>query len=210
MRAVEQLNLAAILKQLGSPEDPSFSSDKGSEQPQNIGRELRRLRKRARKTLKQAAKHSGLSVSFISAVERGDSGASVASLRTLMQAYGTQFNDVFRDTRNSSSWLVSLSERPIMSLEGGVYFEGLAVTERAMDPTILHVPPWQGSGGFYSHTGEEFVNVIEGRLSVEIQGQQTFCLEAGDTLYFPSHLPHRWWSEAEYVRAFYVNTPPSL
>lgn len=210
LRMVEQLNLAAIIKQLGPPTTSSTSGEHSDDRPETPGRELKRLRRRSGKTLNQAATDSGLSASFISAVERGDSGASVASLRQLLHAYGTQFSEVFKDTQDKSSWLVGGDERPVMALDDGVYFEGLAVTERAMDPTILHVPPRRGSGGFYSHSGEEFVHIIEGILFVEIQGQETFRLNVGDTLYFPSHLPHRWWAEAEGVRAFYVNTPPSL
>ncbi|MBA3424115.1 MAG: cupin domain-containing protein, partial [Rubrobacter sp.] len=66
------------------------------------------------------------------------------------------------------------------------------------------------SEGFYSHNGEEFVYVISGTLFVELKEQGSFTLSPGDTLYFPSTTPHRWWASEDPVEAVYVNTPPTF
>jgi quercetin dioxygenase-like cupin family protein len=41
------------------------------------------------------------------------------------------------------------------------------------------------------HTGYEFVYCLAGRLVYTIN-DQPYLLEAGDSLLFESHLPHRW------------------
>jgi quercetin dioxygenase-like cupin family protein len=41
------------------------------------------------------------------------------------------------------------------------------------------------------HTGLEFVYCLDGTMEYEIEGS-TYPLEAGDSLLFEAHLPHRW------------------
>lgn len=97
-----------------------------------------------------------------------------------------------------------------MQWENGVRFEEMAAGEKAMDPAYIRIPPHAGSEGFYSHEGEEFVYVISGNMHVELKDQEPYLLGPGDTLYFPSTTPHRWWTETGPVEAIYVNTPPTF
>ena len=57
--------------------------------PHQARRPLRRLRQRHQLSLREASERAGLSGSFLSAVERGGSGASIANLQRLAAAYGT-------------------------------------------------------------------------------------------------------------------------
>ena len=211
LRKVEGLNFAAIRKQLGDA--PEAVTPNGSAVPGSSGtpgERLRRLRVKAHKTLKEVSEATGLSISFISALERGGSGASVASLRRLAGAYGVNMREVFGADLEQNSPLIRGEERPVMQWDNGVRFEEMASGEKVMDPSYIRVPPGAGSEGFYSHTGEEFIYVISGPLFVELKDHGKFRVEPGDTLYFPSTTPHRWWAEGEPVEAVYVNTPPTF
>jgi DNA-binding transcriptional MerR regulator/quercetin dioxygenase-like cupin family protein len=208
LRKIEGLNFAAIRKQLGTAEEPGEDGSAGA--PNAVGDRLRRLRTRAHKTLKEVAQATGLSISFISALERGGSGASVASLRRLAGAYGVTMRELFGADLQQSSPLVRGEERPVMQWENGVRFEEMASGEKVMDPSYIRVPPGAGSEGFYSHNGEEFVHVISGTLFVELKDQGTYQVTPGDTLYFSSTTQHRWWAGDEPVEAVYVNTPPTF
>ena len=209
LRKVEGLNFAAIRKQIGAakmvPSANGTSSVAGAP-----GEQLRRLRLKAHRTLKEVSEATGLSISFISALERGGSGASIASLRLLAGAYGVSMRELFGADLEQSSPLVRAEERPVMQWESGVRFEQMASGEKAMDPSYIKVPPGAGSEGFYSHNGEEFIYIISGTLHVELRDQATHVLTPGDTLYFPSTTPHRWWAGEETVEAVYVNTPPTF
>lgn len=209
LRKVEGLNFAAIRKQIG-PAARSRKPAPGAGSSEAPGERLRRLRARAHKTLKEVSEATGLSVSFISALERGGSGASVASLRRLASAYGVTMRELFGADLEESSPLVRGEERPVMQWDNGVRFEEMASGEKAMDPSLIRVPPGAGSEGFYSHKGEEFIYVTSGELFVELKENGTFRVEAGDTLYFSSTIPHRWWAGEEPVEAVYVNTPPTF
>jgi DNA-binding transcriptional MerR regulator/quercetin dioxygenase-like cupin family protein len=211
LRKVEGLNFAAIRKQLGPA--PAVEGVPGDEAggPGFLGDQLKRLRARAHKTLKDVSEATGLSISFISALERGGSGASVASLKLLAEAYGVSLRELFGADLEETIPLVRADERPAMRWENGVRFEEMASGgEKVMDPSYLHVPPGAGSEGFYSHNGEEFVYVVSGTLYVELKERGTYELAPGDTLYFPSTTPHRWWAGEEPVEAVYVNTPPTF
>jgi DNA-binding transcriptional MerR regulator/quercetin dioxygenase-like cupin family protein len=208
LRKVEGLNFAAIRKQLGPAPAVDTAPD---DEPGFLGDQLKRLRAKAHKTLKEVSKATGLSISFISALERGGSGASVASLKLLAGAYGVSMRELFGADLEEAIPLVRAAERPAMRWENGVRFEEMASgAEKVMDPSYLHVPPGAGSEGFYSHNGEEFVYVVSGTLHVELKELGTYELAPGDTLYFPSTTPHRWWAGEDPVQAVYVNTPPTF
>jgi DNA-binding transcriptional MerR regulator/quercetin dioxygenase-like cupin family protein len=207
LRKVEGLNFAAIRKQLGPATEEPLENGGA---PNVVGERLRRLRTRAHKTLKEVAQATGLSISFISALERGGSGASIASLRRLAGAYGVTMRELFGADLEQSSPLVRGADRPVMQWDNGVRFEEMASGEKVMDPSYIRVPPGAGSEGFYSHNGEEFVYVLSGVLFVELKDQDTYRVEPGDTLYFSSMTQHRWWAAAEPVEAIYVNTPPTF
>jgi DNA-binding transcriptional MerR regulator/uncharacterized RmlC-like cupin family protein len=208
LRVVEGLNFAAIRQRLG----PAVQNGGGEpdERPNALGEQLRRLRVKSRKTLREVSEETGLSISFISALERGESGASVASLRRLADVYRVTLREIFGADLKRNTPLVRKHERPRMQWENGVRFEEMIVGESVMDPSFLYVPPHRGSEGFYSHTGEEFIYLLSGVLHVELKDRGTYRLEPGDTLFFPSTTPHRWWTEDEPAEAVYVNTPPTF
>ena len=212
LRTVEGLNFAAIRQRLGVPTTPATSGqENGQNPPANaLGDRLRRLRHEARRTLKEVSRDTGLSVSFISTLERGSTGASVASLRSLAKVYRTSLREIFGADIRQDSPLVRREERPVMRWDNGVRIEELVKVGTVMDPSWFHVPPRSGSEGFYSHTGEEFFLVIEGTFFVELKGQKVFRLLPGDTLYFPSTTPHSWWTEDEAAEVVAVNTPPTF
>lgn len=216
LRRVEGLNFAAIRKHphfAGARGNGGGESTAGLEPKDGVlGDRLRRLRVRSHETLKEVAGATGLSISFVSALERGDSGASVATLKLLADHYGVTMREVFgAELPNEDSPLVKKGERSAMRWESGVRFEILAPGgDKAMDPHLLHVPPRTGSEGFYSHDGEEFMHVVAGTLFVELKDRGVYRLAPGDTLYFPSNTPHRWWAEDEPAEVLAVNTPPTF
>ncbi|CAN5657315.1 MAG: MerR family transcriptional regulator [Rubrobacteraceae bacterium] len=212
LRKSEGLNFAAIRKALGPPPDNGDEPESSTEEnpDSSPGERLRRLRLKSRKTLKEVSEATGLSISFISALERGGSGASVSSLRLLAEVYGLTMREFFGADLDQKEPLVRESERPVMRWDNGVRFEEMTTGEKVMDPSYIKVPSGAGSEGFYSHEGEEFIFIVSGTLHVELRDQGTHIVGPGDTLYFYSTTPHRWWAENGPVEAIYVNTPPTF
>jgi transcriptional regulator with XRE-family HTH domain len=74
----------------------------------------------------------------------------------------------------------------------------------------MNYPVGGGSHDLYSHDGEECGVVLQGRFR-GIVGDQEFVLEAGDSIYYASSIPHRWENAGDVeARAIWAITPPSF
>ncbi len=209
MRQVERVNAPGIRRVLGEHRGSSHG-DRHVD-----GRLLRRLRTRRELTLREAARRSGLSISFISALERGLSGASVATLQRLTAAYETTLHELFIDDRPASvaERVVRAEGRDVLELAGGgVRIEQLARDTRQLEPQLFVLSAGATSDGAYAHEGEEFLYLLSGAVTVWVGDSECHRLEhAGDALSFPSTMPHRWRNDAAgESRLLWINTPPTF
>lgn len=159
----------------------------------DIGERLRARRKQIGKTLQQVADECGLTVGFISQIERGISKPSLASLYSVAKALGApvdQFISRAPERRRESvshvgsrqTFKIDASERTYEFLERGF-------PEAQLNACITHVPPGYESD-VMRHEGEDFIYLVRGRVIYEVDGVE-HLLEAGDTLHFQSSHPHR-------------------
>jgi DNA-binding transcriptional MerR regulator/quercetin dioxygenase-like cupin family protein len=204
MRTEERLNAPGIRRLL----EPS--SGAGPREATMDGAALRELRSAQGLSLREAAARSGLSMSFISAVERGATRASVATLQRLTSAYHVTVGELL--TRRENRRVVRAGERVALDLAGdGVRIEQLADGARRLEPHLFWLAPDASSQGAYRHKGEEFLFVMTGSLTIWVGEHERHTLRAGDALTFPSTLPHRWHNNPrEETRLLWINTPPTF
>jgi DNA-binding transcriptional MerR regulator len=178
------------------------------------GRPLRRLRQRHGMSLRDASARTGLSVSFLSALERGLSGASIASLQRLSAAYGTTLVQLFGPPPAvGHQRLVRAGDGAVLRLgTSEVRIEQLARDATELEPQLFVLAPGASSDGSYAHEGEEFLYLLSGALTVWVGNRERYRLRrAGDALTFPSTLPHRWRNDAGgETRLLWINTPPTF
>lgn len=178
------------------------------------GRPLRRLRAERGLSLRAASERSGVSVSFLSALERGMTGASIATLQRVAATYGTTIHELFgAPAAEARSRLVRASQRPILRLGGSdVRIEQLARGATQLEPQLFVLAPGATSDGAYAHDGEEFLYLLSGALTVWVGDDESYRLTApGDALTFPSSLPHRWRNDAaQETKLLWINTPPTF
>jgi DNA-binding transcriptional MerR regulator len=174
------------------------------------GERLRTMRRARGLSLREAAQAAGLSASFVSAVERGTTGASVSALQRLTRAYDATLLGLFA-ARPAEGRIVRPAERPVLHLGDGVRIEQLARDAEQLEPQLFVLAPGASSDGAYSHDGEEFLYVLAGALSLWIGDDEPSRLLEGDALAFPSSLPHRWRNDASgETRLLWINTPPTF
>ena len=206
LRQVRGLNAPAIvqmLKQAGLLR-PASNGAAGA-----IGIRLRQLRKTRGLSLAQVAKAAGISVGFLSALERSHMSASVSTLRKLARFYKTNILD-FYDPTESNSRLVSPQQRKVLEAGPGVRMELLAWGNTVMEPHLFRVAPRAGSGESYAHEGEEFLYVLRGELQIALE-QEEYRLKPGDSFYFESDMPHSWKNPGRSETwLLWVNTPPTF
>jgi excisionase family DNA binding protein len=176
----------------------------------NLSEQLARLRRERQLTLAQVSEATGLSVSFLSAVERGQANASVATLQKMAHLYGVNVRSFFGDS-SAEQRLVRPRDRRVLKPQPGVRMEYIARGKPIMDPAIFRIAPGAASGGSYHHEGEEFIFMLQGTLEVWLDELERYMLGAGDCLYFKSTHAHRFQnlSDEEAV-LLWVNTPPTF
>ena len=161
--------------------------------PAALGQMLRARRKAIGKTMKQVALEARLTEGFISQIERGLSTPSLISLYNVANALGTSVDTFLsQPPRHEHSMVSHAGERPgyNVATKDRVY----ELLERGFPGALLNGCITQIPEGYVSeltsHEGEDFIYLIEGEVLYEVDGKD-FFLKAGDTLHFPSKLPHR-------------------
>ncbi len=179
-----------------------------TDQP-SIGPLLRKLRLQRGESLSTVAAAVGVSIGFVSNLERSQTSVSIGTMRKLAQHYGLNILDFFSSTEAKRP-LVRANERIILQGSEGVQMELLASGKLIMEPHLFRVAPGAGSGDFYFHEGEEFLYLTRGRLVILLDNRE-FRLTAGDSFYFESTIPHRWFNPGKKETVIlWINTPPTF
>lgn len=178
-----------------------------------IGGRIRELRKAHGRTLSDVATAVGISVSYLSQIERDVSRLPIGVLKRIADTLGVHMNWFFH-----SGYQGPADERDIIvraDNRRNLTFTGLGITEELLSPNlsgplellISTIHPGADSE-FYSHDGAEAGVVIEGRLELWV-GDRHFVLNQGDSFAFPSATAHRCANTGNRpVRVLWVITPP--
>ena len=206
LRKVRGLNAPAIVQMLKSEGVVRTSPDGAGNA---IGIRLRQLRAKRRLPLAEVSKSVGISLGFLSAIERSQMSASVGTLRKLARFYKTKILDFF-DPSESNSRLVRPDRRKVLEAGPGVRMELLAWGNTVMEPHLFRIAAQAGSGESYTHEGEEFLYILRGQLHISLDGEE-YRLRPGDSFYFESATPHRWKNPGRSETwVLWVNTPPTF
>lgn len=165
--------------------------------PADLGARVRDIRKARGWRLQDLADRTGLAVSTISKMERGDISLTYDRFMRLAQGLGLDVGDLFvSETSGLAAGNVTLTKSgtaPLHETPNYVY-EMLAsdVSGKHMVPMLGEIKAHDiGSfHAFISHPGEEFVFLLAGTLDVCIKGRDPMRMTAGDSLYFDSNLEH--------------------
>ena len=185
-----------------------------------LGAQLRSLRKTRELTLEQLAARSGVSAGLLSQMERGQGNPSFNTLVQVAHALSVPVASLFR-TESSGSPVVRRAERRRIDIHAGEAGDTAAeptVTELltpslagALEVLLIEVPPGYSTEATpFTHEGEEFGLILEGRHEVHL-GDAVYTLEPGDSITYSSRLPH-WYRNPgdEPVRSLWVITPPTF
>jgi DNA-binding transcriptional MerR regulator/mannose-6-phosphate isomerase-like protein (cupin superfamily) len=207
LRRARGLNPAAIAHVLKRQGIVSAPAESAAALP---GQRFRRLRTRRGLSLAQVARATGVSIGFLSALERGQMRSSVATVQRIARYYRTNILSFFEAARENPR-LVRPAERKILETTAGVRMELLAWGNTAMEPHLFRVKPNGGSGESYTHEGEEFLHILRGEFEIWLSDKEHYRLKTGDSLYFESSTPHRWRNPGrKETWLLWINTPPTF
>ena len=177
-----------------------------------IGQRIRIAREHKKLTLDELAVRTGLTKSFLSQVERGKSNPSLASIRSIVQELNIPLVSLFENsTKNLSDVVVRKNKPKNFKLPDSILkFELLTPDLKRQMEIIRVIAPPEGRSEFMAHEGEEWGYVVKGRIRLTV-GNEEFELEAGDTAYYSSEVPHGWVNETDdEVELIWAITPPSF
>jgi transcriptional regulator with XRE-family HTH domain len=177
-----------------------------------VGLRVRQLRKVRGRSLKELALRAGLSVGFLSQVERGLSSVSVRALARIAEALDVGIADVFPVDSGGGTQrrvVARVEERRRIDLADTLATKVLVTpfdqTPR-LDIYIITLDPGGSSGEeAYAHSGEEAGFILEGGIELVVDGKK-YILGEGDSFRFNSNSPHQFRNAADRpARALWVN-----
>ncbi len=158
--------------------------------PRWNGTTIRRARRDHGLTVKEAAARIGVSPTFLSSLERGETGASTNIVARIADAFGMPMSGL-ANFRARDPRVVRRDERARAPFAGGVLWEELALPGHELEPALLTVPAGEGSGGSYERPGETFAFVLAGRLRFQVADAE-IVVDDGDSIIVPSKTAYAW------------------
>jgi transcriptional regulator with XRE-family HTH domain len=165
-----------------------------------IGDKIRALRLKKKMGLVELGRHTGLSPALLSKIERRRLFPTLPTLLRIALVFGVGLEFFFAGARDKPvvavvrhGQRVRLPERP-GARDVAYRFESLdyPATERRFNSYYAEFfPVAPDKLRPHDHPGVEFIYALRGTLGVHIAGA-AYALEAGDSIYFDSSVPHAY------------------
>ncbi|NLZ55004.1 MAG: cupin domain-containing protein [Thermoanaerobacteraceae bacterium] len=177
----------------------------------SLGKRIREIRKNKNITLQELSEKTGLSIGFLSKVERDLNSPNLANLYKICQVLHIQINDLLEEKKEYDICVKKADRRVIYEYKGILKNEAATEGDRLIKGTILTMisdVEHHSAGHFY----EELGIVLQGSCQFIINGKK-YVLEKGDTIYIEANTPHdfkklseeeciTFWAKAEKPRDF--------
>lgn len=169
-----------------------------------FGHRIRRLRSAQNWTLSNLSERSGLAISTISKAERGLTALTYDRLSQLAKGLGVDMSAFFSDAgvgfEPGSFAVARKGEFERQETPNYVYdmlFPNL--WRKSMRPMMgtLKARELHQFDAFVSHSGQEFLFVLEGEVTVHLDGRDPVKLRQGDSIYFDSAVGHLYASNGD-------------
>ncbi|WP_440074157.1 helix-turn-helix domain-containing protein [Streptosporangium sp. OZ121] len=191
-----------------------------------VGARMRQFRKERGLTLRGLATHSGLSIGFLSQVERGISSIGLTALNSVATALDRSVAEFFNDVppaeeteeeRAPASQLPSHFTLTRSATAATEYISGQQTYRMlsargpnlVLEPLLVHIAPGGKRENSYGHAGEEFAFVLEGELLYEVDGVE-HRLHPGDSVHLRSTVPHSMFNDTDRVTTVVSVVTPRL
>lgn len=177
-----------------------------------VGAQLRNLRQRSDISLRQLSKMADVSVSYLSAIEKDTVSPTLATLRKVLIALGTNFYEFFNDEKTSEEKYffrkaamrtVTDSDREytcILPLRDDIKFE-------LMDEIYIE---GKNLPEFETLENDFAGYVVSGNIILEIGDQKPTQLHTGDAFYVPEGTPVRGYCTSGQTARLITALSPAL
>jgi transcriptional regulator with XRE-family HTH domain len=165
---------------------------------------VREVRKNKGLPIRETAEGAGVSVGLISQIENEQVTPAISTLMKIASFLGVDITYFFQTEEKGELFTVVRGKERSTShpeVDGGRHDQGYSYESLAFKQAKKHMEPFivtfnledKKDMFFFSHEGEEFVHIMEGKVEFCIEDKST-VLEKNDSLYFDSHKPHGYRS----------------
>ncbi len=176
-----------------------------------IGSRIKDLRINKKMTLKELSEKTDLSTGFLSQLERGLTSVATDSLLNIAEALEVDLSYFLLGTiKKRENFIKRSYERDIYKLGDSNYINYVLSNDiegKELLPRLIDIlPSSKGEIQEYNHEGEEFVYVLEGIITLFINGVE-YTLYPGDTAHFDGVSNHCYINNTNKMgRVLLVNT----
>jgi transcriptional regulator with XRE-family HTH domain len=177
-----------------------------------LGLRIRSYRQMRKMTLRQVAEVADVSVSFLSQLERGASGASIPTLQLIAEALGLTLSDLFSSEPVPAHRVLRAADRPVIHAAG---VDKYLLTRRPMQHLevlegVVHPGAKVGSRTHSHGDSQELLLVLQGSVRLTLADEE-HALGCGDSIEYRSSLTHCVSNDsAATARVLWIISPPSL
>lgn len=164
-----------------------------------IGTRVNQLRQQLNIDSRELSEKSGLTIEQIDQIEKNNIVPSLSTLIRIARVLGVRIGTFLDDhenigpvvcrkdtaikgisfSNNNTAGRTSMSYYPLAAEKSG----------RHMEPFVIDIEPLAENYTSSEHEGEEFIYVLEGEVEIHY-GKETIQLNAGDSIYYDSIVPH--------------------
>jgi transcriptional regulator with XRE-family HTH domain len=156
----------------------------------NIGLILKRMRTQRKLSIRDVADGSGLSASFLSAVERGESDVSIGRLARIAEFFDQDLGSMLGySTRLSRPSFVTKSDRVMLNRGRGVRYELLRLPGLNLEMASISFDPRSAFRDELTHEGVDTLYVISGEIVLRVNDVD-YPMRAGECAVYSAGFAH--------------------
>lgn len=162
-----------------------------------IGSKIKELRNEKKMTLKELSEKTSLSTGFLSQLERGLTSIDTDSLLNIAEALEVELSYFLLSTNKRKDRFVQKGyERTVYKIDNNKYINYILSNnpeDKVLLPRLIEVLPNDTDDDLitYHHGGEEFIYVLEGIITLFINGEKNL-LYPGDSAHYKSSVNHNY------------------
>lgn len=179
---------------------------------EDVGKKIKDLRLNKNLTLKDLSTSTNLSIGFLSQLERGLTTIAIDSLSNIAKSLEVNLSYFIEDKKNNKKIVIRSYEKEVFQIDNNQFIHYHLTNDaenKKMLPRLIEILPTKSEENIdsYPHEGEEFVYVLEGILTLIIDGEE-HELFPGDSAHYDSNIGHNWANyTSRTVKLLTVNTP---
>lgn len=162
-----------------------------------IGRSIRSFRKTNKITLQQMSSETGLSVGYLSNIERNITSPTLTNLQRICEVFNTSLGDLLE--RNAQERVIITKEERELYVDN-VTDMSIDIVDFGIDEvSFLFVklePLSDTKEERWTHEFDEVGTVISGQLTVMLENEE-IDLKEGDSIYVKANTKHSFFNKSE-------------